>query len=120
MAKQGKSSNSLGSLSFLFGAVIAILVGIINPGTASTTLTSLLILLGIIVGFLNVTTKETSSFLIATVSLVIVAALGGAVLGQVALVGNYLEGVLTSILTFVIPATIIVAIKSIYALEKSK
>jgi len=118
MAKKGISASSLGSLSFLFGAVIAILVGVVNPNSASTILTSLLILLGIIVGFLNVTTKESNSFLIATVSLVIVSALGGTVLGQVALIGNYLEGVLMSILTFVIPATIIVAIKSIYALAE--
>ena len=118
MAKQVKSLNSLGSMSFLFGAVIAVLVGVINPGAANTSLTSLLILLGIVVGFLNITTKETNSFLMATVSLVIVAALGGAVLGQVAFVGIYLEGVLTSILTFVIPATIIVAIKSIYSLAE--
>jgi len=113
-----KSIGSLGSLSFLFGAVIAVLVGVINPGAANASLTSLLILLGIVVGFLNVTTKETNSFLLATVSLVIVAALGGAVLGQVAFVGNYLEGVLMAILTFVIPATIIVAIKSIYSLAE--
>ena len=118
MAKKALSSTSLGSLSFLFGVIIAVLVGIINPGSANTTLTSLLILLGIIVGFLNITTKETNSFLMATVSLVIVSALGGAVLGQVAYVGNYLNAVLTSILTFVIPATIIVAIKSIYMLAE--
>jgi len=116
--KQVKKVTSLGSLSFLFGSVIAILVGVINPGAANTSLMSLLILLGIVVGFLNITTKETNSFLMATVSLVIVAALGGAVLGQVTFVGTYLEGVLTSILTFVIPATIIVAIKSIYSLAE--
>jgi hypothetical protein len=118
MAKKSGNSNSIGSLSFLFGVVIAVLVGVISPGAANTTLISLLILLGIIVGILNITRKETNAFLMATVSLVIVSALGGAVLGQVALVGNYLEAVLMSILTFVIPATIIVSIKSIYTLAE--
>jgi len=115
-----RSPNTLGSLSFLFGAVIAIIVGVVSPGSANATLTSLLIVLGIIVGFLNVTTKEANSFLLASVSLVIVSALGGAVLSQVSYLGLYLEGILMAILTFVIPASIIVAIKSIYSLEEER
>ena len=113
------TQRSLGSLSFIFGAAIAVIAGIVSPDVLSTTITSMLILLGIIVGFLNITKKETSAFLLATVSLVIVSALGGAVLGNVALIGRYLEGVLLAILTFVIPAAIIVALKSVYALEEA-
>ena len=120
VVSKASTPGSLGSLSFLFGAAIAIISGVINPGSTSTIITSLLILLGVIVGFLNVTTRETNSFLMATVSLVIVSALGGAVLGQVTYVGAYLEGVLTAILTFVIPATIIVALKSVYTLAENK
>ena len=115
-----KASTPLGNLSFLFGAGIAVIAGIIAPGGGTATLTSILIILGIIVGLLNVTRRETGSFLIATVSLVIVSALGGAVLSQIAGIGIYLEGILISILTFVIPATIIVALKSIYSLAATK
>ncbi|MBI2136938.1 hypothetical protein HYU12_00280 [Candidatus Woesearchaeota archaeon] len=110
----------VGSISFLFGAAIAIILGIINLGYMTKTFTSLLILLGIAVGLLNITKKETSQFLIATVSLVIVSAFGGAVLGRVAEIGPYLEGILTSILTFVIPATIVVALKTVYGLEERR
>ncbi len=118
MAK--KPTGSLGSLLFLVGAVVAVIAGLISPGGVSTTLTSVLIILGIVVGFLNVTLKEENSFLLATVSLVIVSALGGAVLSQVAVVGVYLEGMLLGILTFVIPAAIIVALKAVYSLAASK
>jgi len=119
MAKTG-STGSVGSLLFLVGAVVAVVAGLLSPGGVSTTLTSALIVLGIIVGFLNVTTKETNAFLLATVSLVIVTSLGGAVLGQVRIVGAYLEGIFLGVLTFIIPAAIIVAIKSIYALEEKR
>ncbi|MAG16176.1 hypothetical protein CMO88_03895 [Candidatus Woesearchaeota archaeon] len=112
------SNNSLGSLSFIFGSLIAVITGLVSPAAASSTLTSLLILLGIIVGFLNITMKETNAFLLATVALVIVSALGGAVLGQVSFIGQYLESVLMSILTFVVPATVIVALKTIYSLAE--
>jgi hypothetical protein len=41
---------------------------------------------------------------------------GGNVLGQIASIGVYLESIMQAIMTFVIPATIIVALKAIYAL----
>lgn len=120
MAKKGKPVSFLGSLAFLFGAAIAVVIGVINPEGASTVLSSLLILLGLVVGFLNITTKERNSFLFATVSLVIVSFFGGAVLGEVAVIGSYLEAVLRAILTFVIPATLVVAIKAVYSLEETR
>jgi hypothetical protein len=112
----GSLINKIGSWSFLLGVLIAVIAGIISPGGVTTTATSILILLGLIAGFLNVTQKETTGFLLASVSLVIVTAFGGAALGEVATIGPYLEGILAAILTFVIPAAIIVALKSIYSL----
>ena len=117
MAKQ-QSTNLLakiGSWSFIIGVVIALVMGLF-PRLSGATVTSILILLGLIVGFLNVTGKETTPFLLATVSLVLVAKFGGDVLGAVATVGPYLQGVLNAIMTFVVPATIIVAMKAIWAL----
>jgi hypothetical protein len=110
----------IGSWAFLLGAIIAVVAGILSPGGATSTITTLLIILGLIVGLLNVTQKETTSFLIAAVSLAIVTAFGGEVLREVAGIGPYLEGVLAAILTFVIPAAIIVALKSIYALASEE
>ena len=111
-----KKEYSIGSLSFLIGAGVAVIAGIVSPSGTGTVLTSALIVLGIIVGILNVTTKEINSFLMATVSLVIVSALGGAVLGQVAVIGTYLEAILVALLTFIIPSILIVALKSVYSL----
>ena len=54
--------------------------------------------------------------MLATVSLVIVSFMGGPVLANVAAIGPTLQAVLNAITTFVIPATIIVALKAIYAL----
>ncbi len=120
MAKKGKSVTLLGGFAFLSGAAIAVVIGVINPEHASTLLSSLLILLGLVVGFLNITTKERQAFLFATVSLVVVSFFGGAVLGDVAVIGSYLEAILRAILTFVIPATLVVAIKAVYSLEETR
>ena len=120
MAKKGKPATFLGSLAFLFGAAIAVVIGVISPDRASTLLSSVLIILGFVVGFLNITTKERQAFLFATVSLVIVSFFGGAVLSEVAIIGSYLEAVLKAILIFIIPATLVVAIKTVYSFEEAR
>jgi hypothetical protein len=115
MAKEMDLVAKVGSWAFIIGVVIALLIGVFNSGDAPIA-TTVLIILGLIVGLLNVTGRETTPFLLASVSLVIVASMGGPVLSAVAQIGPRLQGVLGAIITFVIPATIIVALKAIYAL----
>lgn len=114
----GGGMNRIGGLFFVLGALIAILGGIVYPGSPNASLSTVLIVLGIIVGLLNVTMKEAQAFLLATASLVVVTALGGAVLGDIAFIGAYVAGVLHSVLTFVVPASIIVALKAVYVLAE--
>lgn len=122
MAKETiKKSNSIqmaGSILFIVGVVIAVVFGFIKPGDLGPIWTTVLIVAGLIVGFLNVTTEESNSFLIAAVTLVIVTGFGSNALLNVAKIGERLAGVLAAILIFVVPATIIVALKSIYGLAK--
>ncbi len=120
MAKAKKSStNNLGSLFFVIGAIIAVIGGLFYPGGTNVTLSSVLILLGLVVGLLNVTMVESREFLLAATSLVVITALGGAVLSQVATIGVYLEGILLALLTLIIPAAIIVALKEVIALAEN-
>ncbi len=122
MSRSGENSlQSIGSWAFLLGVVVAIIAGALLPDKSTTpTVTSFLVLLGTVVGLLNVTTKETNSFLVASVSLVLVTALGGSVVSGVVSIGQYLGSMLDSILVFVVPATIVVALKSIFALAERK
>lgn len=113
------SIQAIGSWAFLLGVFVAIITGAFLP-TKTSTVVSFLVLLGTIVGLLNVTTKETSAFLIAAVSLVIITAFGSPVVSEVVSIGPYLRGMLDSILVFVVPATIVVALKSIFALAERR
>jgi hypothetical protein len=65
---------------------------------------------------LNVTGRETTPFLLASVSLVVVSALGGQIFPNSYSIFGVLQNILSAIITFVMPATIIVALKAIYAL----
>jgi len=108
----------MGNYSFIIGVIIAIVLGIVSLGTVTPILASLLVILGLIVGFLNVTGKETQKFLIVAAVLVIAAGMGGAgaTLAGVEFIGTYLQGVFTQVLAFVVPATVVVALKDIWRL----
>lgn len=100
----------LGSWSFIVGVVLAIVSGFftLTPGIASV-----MVLLGIIVGFLNVRGEHAMTFLLASVSLVVISSLGGSAFSGVAVIGATLQKMLSNMIIFVIPAAIIVALRAV-------
>ena len=113
----------VGGLLFILGVIVAVVVGMLTPSKISATpppeLISLLTLLGLLVGLFNITRKETTTFLLAGVSLIIAAGVGSSMLAPAYQVGvKNLSSMLFSILTFVIPAIIMVSLKTIWVLEK--
>ncbi|MBI4739521.1 hypothetical protein HY772_08355 [Candidatus Woesearchaeota archaeon] len=111
--KKPSMVQKVGSWAFIIGLLIAVVAGF---WTIIPAVTSVLIVLGLIVGFLNVTGSETQGFLFASVSLVIVASLGGNVLSTIQVVGPMLQNIFSTIVLFVLPATMVVCLKAIYAL----
>jgi len=115
----------IGNYAFIIGVVLALILGLIPTsllGDAYVWLASILVILGIIVGLMNVTGKETKDFLLVAAVLIIAAGVGtgaGAVLASVIGIGNYLAGVFGQLLAFIVPATVIVALKEIIELSKS-
>lgn len=118
------SLQAIGSWAFLLGVIVAIIAGALlltdKSSPSLTTVTSFLVLLGTIVGLLNITRKETNSFLLASVVLVLVSGFGITVYSDVLKVGPYLQAMLVAILEFVVPATIVVALKAIFSLAERK
>lgn len=104
----------LGGWAFLIGVVLAIVFGALGSVTGS--IITILVILGIVVGLINITEKEVSPFLMAGAVLVIVAALGKDVLSEVTIVGN----ILYAIIALFVPATIVVALKSVLGMAKRK
>lgn len=108
MAKKG---GSIGSWAFILGVVIAVLIGLFGSLSNSLVL-GILVVLGLVVGLLNVTGSESSSFLLAAIALVIVSAFGKNVLSAISVLGSVLD----AIMALVVPATVIVALKAVYGL----
>jgi len=104
--------NLLGSWAFLIGVILAVVLGAL--GEINTMVVWVLVVLGIIVGLLNIQESEVEAFLMAGAVLVIVSALGSGAMSKVAL----LERVLNAMLVLFVPATIVVALKSVFSLAK--
>jgi hypothetical protein len=115
--------NLLGAYAFLVGVILAVGFGLFNESleSAGGMFYSALVIIGLIVGFMNVGDKNSSIFLMASVSLVVVGALGAEPLKYIAL-DNYvvtsLRNVLGSLLVLFVPATIVVALKTVFSVSK--
>ena len=113
-------TNRLGELAFLAFVIIAILAGVAtsaNVGADYSIVTAVLVVLGVVVGLLNVSEKETTPFLVASIALL---AAGTATFGTIKVVGPVIDNILKFIGAFVAPAAVIVAIKAVHALGAKK
>ena len=108
----------LGEWSFIGGIIITIVVSLFKVSdTIGGWLLLLLVVLGLIVGLLNVTEKETTPFLVAAAALLITGTTGGS-LAIIPVIGGYLQNIVQNIAVFVTPAAIVVALKAIQSLAK--
>lgn len=116
-----KVGNKVIAYSFTVGVVIALVLGLISTRLAPSTvavLTSVLIVMGIIIGFFNITPSEQKDYVFYVAAIVVVVALGGNNLGQLQFVGPTLVAVLNAILAFIMPSVIIVGIRAVINLAK--
>ena len=112
--------NLFGAWMVLIGVVAAVLLGIFQYNFSSYNLWVyiILVILGVIIGFFSVRTdsqQQATVFLLATVSLVIVSSMGQERLIVIREIGIPLITILNALLTMFIPATIIVAVKTLFS-----
>ena len=122
--------HSIGAWSFLIGVLLAVIIGVATSSflpidaltTYSPQIYAILIILGIVVGFSsNVSGKDSQTFLITGAILVIVSKFGmesvtGSLIGIG--IGDLVSSVFAALLVLFVPATIIVALKSLFSLAK--
>ena len=128
--------NLVGAWAFLIGVILAISVGILSFGELNPFIFGVIVVLGLVVGFfINVSdSKDASTFLMASVSLVIVSFAGISSIQDLVRfagisgisdvelvgirVGGYVSSTLGALLMLLIPSTIVVAIKSLFSIAK--
>ncbi len=104
---------SLGKIAFIAGLVISVILAFISIPYASL----ILLILGLLIGFLNVSASEASSFLIAAIALL--ATNAAASIAGVPFVGAILVAILANIGALMTPAVLVVAIKTLLSTADS-
>ena len=122
--------HSLGAWAFLIGVILAVIIGLSTSSFLpapeivkySPQIYGMLILLGLFVGFfINVSGKDSQTFLLAGAVLVIVSKFGmESVLGSLIGIGiaDTVSSVFAALLVLFVPATIIVALKTVFSVAK--
>ncbi|MCA9495369.1 MAG: hypothetical protein KC589_00355 [Nanoarchaeota archaeon] len=110
-----------GSYVFIIGMLIVIISSFFDfEGNTRQIVLGTLILFGIVIGFINVTNKEATEFLVAGMALVV---LFGPFLGLISqnFTNNEVLGrFFMYLLSLIVPATIIVALKAIIITAKDE
>jgi len=101
---------NVGKYAFIGGVAIAVIMAFVNVPNGYV----ILAVLGLVVGFMNITDDESQGFLIAAIALMLTATS----IGGLPEIGTSLTSIAGNLAAFVGPAALIVALKSL--LDSSK
>ncbi len=102
---------TLGKWAFIIGIILAVIAAFV---TQVPWIYWILAVLGLIVGFLNITVEETKGFLLAAIGLILSAT---AVQG-IPLIGQMVTRVMGNIVAFIAAALLVVALKALFETAK--
>ena len=101
----------VGKWAFIVGMMIAVVGG---AGFGQSWFGWVLVLLGLVVGFLNIASRESFRFLLASIALIVAAN----AVGNLPYVGGYATAIIANLISFMSAAVLVVAIKSLFELAK--
>ena len=122
--------NLTGAYAFLVGVILAVILGVLNALNNSPQSENLfyssLVIIGCIVGFLNIGDRNSATLLFASLSIVLVGNFGREPLTEITqridqvniLLVHVIREVMISLQFLFVPVTIIVALKTVFAMTK--
>jgi len=121
------ANEKMGEYAFLVGVAVAVLAALVTlvPSVAlpGGWVAVVLVVLGLVVGFLNISDKESQPFLLAVVALLAAGTVGFKPLvdqSELTVLGRLLTAVVQNLATLVAPAAVILAVKSTWSMASGK
>ena len=111
----------VGGFAFILGVVIAVLTGFAAApitaagGIVAGYITFAMVILGLVVGFLNIGHKDSTEFLIASIAVILLSSTKPN-LDAIYVIGPFLARMVVNVAAFVAPAALVVGLKAIYLL----
>jgi len=102
---------TLSRWAFILGLILSIIAGL---GGRIPALTTILLFLGLIVGFLNISEKESTPFLVAVTALIVTGLAGLNTINYI----DWLIPILNNLVVFSAAAGLVVAIKQIVVMAR--
>jgi hypothetical protein len=110
-----KAIQLVGFLAFTAGLILAIVAGLIAPGSATVILA--LVVLGIIVGILNITARDFVPLSMAAIALIVVGTAGFGPLDQlISGLGTHVNEIVQYLARLMAPAAVIGAIRTLISI----
>jgi len=116
--------NVTGAWAFLIGIVLALIGGILSAvfENFNPFVLGLILVLGLVIGFIGVSPNDISKFMMSSVSLAIVSFVGSAGVRNIEFlnwqIGNMVSSTLGALLVLLVPATIVVAVRSLFSISQ--
>ena len=115
-------ASKIGQWAFLVGLALAVVFAFVKAGSWEGIVTLVLVIAGLVVGFLNISEKETTPFLVAAIALMATSAASASNLvvidSLVPKVGTWLQNIVVNIGVLATPAAVVVALKAIRSLAQ--
>jgi len=102
----------LGKWAFLIGIIIAVIAGFATG--YATTVVPVLFVLGLLVGFLNITEKDSTKFLVAAIALLTGGIASISALSILGVVIDFVNTILGNFVAFVSASALVIAIKAVF------
>ena len=103
--------DKIGKWAFIVGFVLSVVAGLL---VAEVWMYWVMLVLGLVVGFLNVTAEVSQSFLLSAIALMLSAT---SVLA-IPYIGEGVTSVVANLVAFIAPAVLVVALKSLFETAK--
>jgi F0F1-type ATP synthase assembly protein I len=111
----GASANLVGKVLFIAGVILALLAGLVPNLEKFPWVVWALVILGLLVGILNITRDEQTQFLAAGIGLLIASTAVTALLPNL---GTLVANILKNVIAFVAPTVLIVSVIAIANLAR--
>ena len=105
------SSEAIGKWSFIIGLIIAVIAAFVTTYASAALL--ILFILGLIVGFLNISEKNLIKFLVAAIAIITLGMGSLNALSVLGVINTYINAILGNFIAFVGATALIVSIKAI-------
>ena len=108
--------SKIGFWAFIIGLILCIIGGFVSSWPSNNAIIIILVILGLIIGILNITGKEMTLFLVATIALIVT----GRVFASLTLldIGEFLDRMLSLLATLMAPAAVVAAVKALWSVGK--